>query len=369
MSTHDSSPLRAELLSAGRLADEARGIAATQRWTTAEPPATTPLIALTKRAAEALALDNAELARSARSGFAASPAGEWLLDNYYLLEEQVLLIGEDLPAHYGVELPRLTAGAWAGFPRLYEALLTLVAHTDSRFDEDLLVRFVDGYQDVNALTIGEVWAVPIMLRIALVENVSRLSRAVVGSHRAEGSAESWGERLVLAVQDEPDRVPALLGELETDPAARGSAFHLRLAQRLTALETGGESVNAWLERRLAHEGITLHDAQVELQQGRRRTKCRWPTRSRASGSWTVSNGASSSRPRAWSNTSSVRTLRGATGRMDFVSRDRYRHAIEGVAHRCDHTEIEVAEAAVSHCLGHSGSTRPTRYAATSGITW
>ena len=103
-------PLRAELLSTERLADEARAIAARQRWTTAEPPRTTPLIALTERAAESLAADNRELAGSAVAGFAASPAGEWLLDNYYLIEEQVLLVRQDLPPRYGIELPRLQSG-------------------------------------------------------------------------------------------------------------------------------------------------------------------------------------------------------------------------------------------------------------------
>ena len=103
---------------------------------------TTPLIALTGRAAAALSADNRELASAARLTGGSSPAGEWLLDNYYLIEEQVLLVNEDLPADYGIELPRLVGGEWDGFPRIYEALLDLIAHTDSRIDEEYLLRFV-----------------------------------------------------------------------------------------------------------------------------------------------------------------------------------------------------------------------------------
>ena len=85
-------PLRAELLSPDRLADEARGIAATQRWSVEPRERETPLLELIANAAAGLESDNRELARLVRRGLAASPAAEWLLDNYYLIEEQVLLV-------------------------------------------------------------------------------------------------------------------------------------------------------------------------------------------------------------------------------------------------------------------------------------
>jgi len=106
-------PFRAEMLSIDRLADEAIAIATSQKVTTGGRIRTTPLIELTERAASDLAADNRELAASARARGGSSPAGEWLLDNYYLIEEQVLLVREDLPAHYGIELPRLVGGPYA----------------------------------------------------------------------------------------------------------------------------------------------------------------------------------------------------------------------------------------------------------------
>ncbi len=339
-------PFRSELLSAERLADEARGIAAAQRWTTLSPPRTTPLIALTDRAAQSLAADNRELAQSALAGFAASPAGEWLLDNYYLIEEQVLLIREDLPARYGVELPRLEAGPYAGFPRIYEALLSLIAHTDSRIDESLLVEFVDGYQDVDALTIGEAWAVPIMLRIGLVENLRRLSSVVTATQRAEQDADAWTERLIITTQDAPEHLGELIEELDRDSAGASNAFYLRLAQRLSAVEGGGEAINAWLERRLATAGVALHRAQVELQQAQ------------ASNQVSIANSITSIRfldayewREFFERVSLVeRELQRDPSQtypaMDYVSRDRYRHALEQMARRCDHTEIQLAEKVV-----------------------
>ena len=346
VSVAGDTPLRAELLSAERLADEARGIAVTQRWTTASPPRTTPLIGLMEKAAVSLEANNRELAQSALAGFAASPAGEWLLDNYYLIEEQVLLVKRDLPAHYAIELPRLENGPYNDFPRIYQALLTLVAHTDSRLDEALLVTFIDGYQDVAALTIGEVWAVPIMLRIAIVENLRRLSAAVVRNQRAEQRADAWTERLVIAAQDDPDSLGSLIAELDQDTAGASAAFFLRLAQRMSPLESGGEAINAWLERRLGAEGVDLHAAQVELQQ------------EQASNQVSIANSITSIRfldAYEWREFfEQVSLVEQALQRdpaqtypqMDFVSRDRCRHALEQMAKRCEHSEIRLAEEVV-----------------------
>ena len=340
-------PLRAELLSAERLADDARIIATAQSWTVGGDVRTTPLIAMTGGAAEALAADNRELATAARLTGGSSPAGEWLLDNYYLLEEQVLLVKEDLPADYGIELPRLVGGEWEGFPRIYEALLDVIAHTDSRIDEEYLLRFVGGYQEIAPLTIGEVWAVPIMLRSALVENLARLSRAVVLSMRAEKAGDLWAERLVLAAQDDSATLPALLASIDAETQGVAPAFFVRLTQRLGELETGGEAVNAWLERRLSAEGIVLEAAAADAQQ------------EQAANQVSIANAITSIRlldALDWREFFERVSLAEAILRrdpahtyavMDFASRDRYRHSLETIARRSSDSEIEIAEKIVA----------------------
>ncbi len=340
---HGEAPLRAELLSAERVAVQATALAAAQDCTTGGHIKATPLIALAQQAANALASDNRELAAAARDRGATPPAGEWLLDNYYLIEEQVLLVRADLPAHYGLELPRLVSGEFTDFPRIYEAILALIAHTDSRLDEDYLSRFTAGYQEVSPLTIGEAWAVPIMLRIGLVENLRRLSRAVVQSQRAELSADIWAEKLVLTAQDNLDGLPALLGELEVATQGAGAPFFVRLVQRLGELERGGETVNAWLEHRLSADGIVLESAAATAQQ------------EQAANQVSIANAITSIRLldaldwREFFESVSVveAALRKDPARtyaaMDFESRDRYRHAVEEVARRSDYSEIGVAE--------------------------
>src|SRR6185503_18930710 len=87
-----------------------------------------------------------------------SPAAEWLVDNFHIVEEQLREIRRDLPKGYYKELPKLLNGALASYPRVYAIALTLIAHTDSRLDADTLARFVRSYQSVTPLSIGELWA-------------------------------------------------------------------------------------------------------------------------------------------------------------------------------------------------------------------
>ena len=204
----------------------------------------------------------------ARARAATSPAGEWLLDNYYLIEEQVLLVSEDLPARLR---PRAAAAGRRRVRRL-PAHLRGAARRSSRTPTPGSTRSTccgssSGYQEVAPLTIGEVWAVPIMLRIALVENLRRLSRAVVVSMRAERSADVWAERLVLAAQDDARRRCRRCSASSTPrPAACRRRSSCGSRSGSASWRRGGEAVNAWLERRLSAEGIVLETAAADAQQ-------------------------------------------------------------------------------------------------------
>ena len=342
-------PFRDELLSADRLADDARRIASGQGAVTGGRIRTTRLLSLTERAAIDLAADNAQLNAAARGPRAVSPAGEWLLDNYYLIEQQVREVREDLPASYGIELPRLETGPLAGFPRVYEAVVALITHSDSRLDVSALLAFTEAYQEVSPLTIGECWAIPIMLRVGLVENLRRLSRSVVDSHLQEEAADTWAERFTLAEQDHPETLPDLLARIASQPHHDSPVFLLRLAQRLQGADIASEVVNSWLAGRLSALSLNL-ERQGVLHQRRQ-----------AADQVSIANAIGSVRlldALDWNDffeaVSHVeRTLRrdpvGAYALMDFPSRDRYRHALEELSKRSTVGEIELSEWVVVLC--------------------
>ena len=107
------------------------------------------------------------------------PAGEWLLDNYHVVQEHIGEVRESLPSGYYRELPELAGGPLAGYPRVYELAITLISHSEGRIDLDNVSGFVEAFQKVSALTIGELWAVPAMLRLGLIENVRRMALRTV----------------------------------------------------------------------------------------------------------------------------------------------------------------------------------------------
>ncbi len=128
------------------------------------------------------------IAQAVDEGRGITPAAEWVLDNYHVVEEQIREIREDLPPQFYRQLPKLADGPFAGFPRVFGIAWAFVAHTDSRFEPETLRRFVRAYQSVEPLTIGELWAVAITLRIVLVENLRRVAQRIVDQpRRAPGS--------------------------------------------------------------------------------------------------------------------------------------------------------------------------------------
>ena len=167
-------PIRSELFSAERLEQHAETLAAAQRVTDR------PEVGLGMRSrlndnARVLVAAYHSLADETRGDRPISPAAEWLLDNFHIVEEQIREIKEDLPPSYYRELPKLADGHLKGYPRVFGVAWAFVAHTDSRFDSHVLTRFVNAYQRVQPLNIGELWAIAITLRITLVENLRRIA--------------------------------------------------------------------------------------------------------------------------------------------------------------------------------------------------
>src|SRR5207302_3809640 len=175
--THEE-PIREELFSVERLEQFASELAAEHRIAYKPAQRRRLLPRLEENRRKLIAVYRA-LADPTREGRAVSPAAEWLVDNFHIVEEQLREIRHDLPKSYYKELPKLESGELAGYPRVYAIALALIAHTDSRLDADTLARFIRSYQQVTPLTIGELWAIAITLRVALVENLTRLATRIV----------------------------------------------------------------------------------------------------------------------------------------------------------------------------------------------
>jgi cyclic beta-1,2-glucan synthetase len=214
-------PLRAELFSREQMAEHGRVLAGSHQLSARHAPDRL----LTRLAEnEALLVAVRTLLTAAVNGDRRiTPAGEWLLDNFYLIEEQIRTARRHLPAGYSRELPRLAGGPSAALPRVYDLALETISHGDGRLDADGLGGLVSAYQTVSPLTIGELWAIPIMLRLALLENLRRVGARIGADRMDRNRADRWADRMTAVADADPKSVILVIADMaRSDPPMVGS---------------------------------------------------------------------------------------------------------------------------------------------------
>jgi cyclic beta-1,2-glucan synthetase len=333
----------AELFSVERLEQHAESLAAAQHVSESKRARGRSLASRLRDNSRVLLDAYRSIAASDTDERAISPAAEWLVDNFHVVEEQIREIRDDLPRGFYRELPKLADGPLAGYPRVYGVAWAVVAHTDSRFDPQLLRAFLLAYQRVQPLTIGELWAVAITLRIVLVENLRRAADRMMRGRRAREAADAIANRLLARGGSEPVRAESVLREFERRRMPR--AFGVQLIQRLRDQDPQVVlPALRWLDERLAAENTTA-DERVREEHQRQ-----------AAMNVTVRNIVTSMRHLStvdWSDFFESVSLVDARLRegsdfaaLDFPTRDRYRHAIEDLARNTRYTELQVTQRAL-----------------------
>jgi cyclic beta-1,2-glucan synthetase len=334
-------PVREELFSAERLEEHARSLAVAQP-VTPKPTKGHPLSGRLADNGTVLLRAYRTIAKSIDEGRAITPAAEWLVDNYYLVERQIRETRSALPPGYYRQLPKLADGPFKGYPRVFGVAWAFVAHTDSHFDAEMLCRFVRAYQEVQPLTIGELWAVAITLRIVLVENLRRLAELIMQSSAARQEADGLADRLLGAGGHAAELAPTVLAEREG--TILPDAFAVQLVHRLRDQDPRITPALTWLDQHLAAQGSTA-DAVVYDEHQRQ-----------GAGVVTVRNIITSMRlisdvdwPELFERISLVDDVLSAGSQfrdMDFPTRNLYRTAIEELARGANRMELDVARAAV-----------------------
>src|SRR5687767_13964750 len=203
-------PLRDELLSIERLEERARALAARFTLDPNARRASRNVLPRFEDNARVLRAAYLTLADDVHRGEVVTPAAEWLLDNFHLVASEILDVRRNLPAGYYRELPKLALRELAGDARVYALAVELIRHSDSRLDRQQLVRFMNSYQAVAPLTIGELWAWPSMLKLALIENLRRLAEETLLARAAVRAADAYVARIDAAGQGAVPRLPGVL---------------------------------------------------------------------------------------------------------------------------------------------------------------
>jgi len=283
---------------------------------------------------------------TATQGQRVIPAEAWLLDNFYLIEQQIVLARRHLPRKYSRQLPRLAGGPSAGFPRIYDLALELISHMDGRVDNDNTTQFIAAYQSVRPLKLGELWAFPIMLQLALLENLRRVGLCIARRREDINAAITWADRMLATAESEPKKLIQELAEFASADVALTAPFVEEFHARLQAQGPAMAFVQTWVEQKLLEQGVTA--TQLSVAAGR----------TAAANQISIANSIGSLRfidTMDWKDyveSLSIveQTLRkdpaGLHASQDFTTRDRYRHVIEDLASRGSRSEWAVAREAI-----------------------
>jgi len=336
-------PLRADLFSLQQLARHARWLAASQAVVIR--PGSNWLLRRLRQNEEILRTFN----RATVAGDPArriTPAAEWLLDNFYLIEEQIQMAKRHLPPGYSQELPRLLHGPSAGLPRVYDIVLELIAHVDAQIDAEPLSAFIAAYQTVQSLKLGELWAIPIMLRLGLIENLQRVTTRLGIARADRNLASLWVDRLQAMAEQNPAHLVIVVADMAKSDLPLSSSFVAEFCQRLSRQSPVLHLARGWLEQRLGQQGLSIEQL-VHLE-----------SQNQAADQVSVSHSITSLRLLSaldWKEFVESLSLVEATlhtdpagvyGTMDFSTRDRYRHAVEFLARHSPFSEAEVARHAI-----------------------
>lgn len=337
-------PLRAELLNTEQMKQHAISLA--QSHHIAHIAAHDQLLSRLDSNEQVLINTNRLLTAAVKAKQAIAPSGEWLLDNFYLIEEQIRTARLHLPKGYSLELPRLAQGSSVGSPRVYDIALNVISHGDGRVDASIFTQYIEAYQTVTPLSLGELWAIPIMLRLALIENLRRVSVRINVSRQHVNSAQHWAHKMLQMAENNPQNLILVIADMARAEPPLSSAFVAELSRQLQGHGSALALPLTWIEQKLAESSLTIEQlVQTETQQ-------------QAADQVSINNTIGSLRwltAMDWrdfveANSRVEQILRqdrhGLYSAMDFTTRDSYRQVIDRLAKRSPFSEINIANKAL-----------------------
>ena len=351
--SYDELPLRSELLSSDQMKQHGKTLANIHKLTGER--ASEQLLARLNENEDVLIETCNQLTAVVKDNSPIAPAEEWFLDNFYLIEEHIRMAKRHLSKGYSRELPRLQNGPSAGLPRVYDIVLEIISHGDGRVDLESLISFVTAYQTVTDLKLGELWAIPIMLRLALIENLRRIGTRIIAGIADRELADYWADQMADIARRDPKSLVLVIADMARSHQPMASSFVAEFARRLQGQGPALALPLTWIEQHLSESHLTIEKlVRSENQQ-------------QAADQVSVSNSIGSLRFLTAMNwlefveTMSVveKILRDDPSdiysKMDFTTRDSYRHVVEKIAKNSPISEREVARKAID--LSREGSSK------------
>src|SRR5881398_924584 len=351
-------PLSHELPSSQRLVENAASLASAIVVSRGAKPRGPSFLHRLLEIEDALEWANMGLTMSADAHHAFTLSAEWLLDNAYLISEQVADLRKSLPQKYYGKLPLIARGPGAGLPRVYHVAAEMVTETDGALERDIIRRFLAAFQAIAPLDIGELWALPLMLRLQLLECIRALAIQVDQQQRESEEADFWANRLITAVRHSSPRLLKIMEQLVERYPEPTPHFASELVAHLYDDEGALPVVSGWLERSLRspllevmqqehrHQAVQQTALTNAINSCRRLAQIQWRELFQST---------------SWAESELAADPAGVYAHLDFETRDRCRGAVEEIARwsRCSEQKtidqaLALAKASEDEVARHVG---------------
>ena len=124
------------------------------------------------------------------------PAGEWILDNYYIIEETVKVIKENLTLNKYINFVGIDNGQYKGIARIYFLAAQMCAYTDNSINKDNIIYMLRAYQKKKSLSMDEIWNIGLFIQICIIEKIAEICEKIYSSQMQKYKVENIVERLV-----------------------------------------------------------------------------------------------------------------------------------------------------------------------------
>ena len=283
-------------------------------------------------------------------------SAEWLLDNSYVLRGHMEDFRRNLPPSYYQELPYLTSGPWEGLPRVYAIACELVADWDGALTRREIESFLQTFQSETTLTTAELWALPMMLRLRLIEYIANLGAEIERRQSESEYAAFWANRLLYTARREADRMPEALASVAAECQRPSPHIVESLLDHLYDEDSAITPIRSWLQAKFPAplEDIVRQDAQLEAADQASLANSISTLKLLSQFDWRdLFEAVSHVEATLWTDPALIYS------EMDFETRDRYRHEIEKLGKRGGIAEERVAEAAIA--LARAASEEPKNH--------
>ena len=342
------------------LEEEIRRLAQMQQATLDSKPLQS-IAPILRQSRETLVETYRVLARAAKQNRELSSAGEWLIDNFYIIQEQIVQLTEDLPESYYRKLPRLTQGEYKGYPRTYEIVQLLATISDNIIDQDNTTTAVRAYQENDTLDLAEMWSVPLMNRLALIVRLSERSKKLLRNRRIQDEIDELLDAQIDKETEEPGYLLRKIADI-VDQKKNTSRFLVILAQQLQKRGMLSETERRWFNYKFSTWETNLEE---QLRnQTQQTSRLHLSIQNAISSLRVVSETDWSSFVESCSVVERILRLDPANmyHRMDFSTRDTYRKKVEKLSQHSSYSEQDVAEHALmmAESAAQNGTARKSK---------